>query len=71
MRFDQNSMLGELLASDADKAVLEKHLPGFSTNPMIGMASGFTLSQLAGFPQTNINSEKLTSNISELTSINE
>lgn len=71
MRFDQNSTLGDLLANDAAKAVLDKYVPGFSTNPMTGMASGFTLTQLAGFPQANISSENLASIVSDLASIHE
>ncbi|GMK39136.1 hypothetical protein PCCS19_21900 [Paenibacillus sp. CCS19] len=69
MKFDQNAKLGDLLGNEAAKAVLDKHLPGFSTNPMTGMASGFTLSQLAAFPQANINAEVLASIVSDLAAI--
>ncbi|WP_372662379.1 hypothetical protein [Cohnella sp.] len=56
---------------DAAKAVLDKHLPGFAANPMTGMASGFTLSQLAAFPQANISSEILASIVSDLATVGE
>ncbi|WP_336772531.1 hypothetical protein [Paenibacillus sp. MMO-58] len=69
MKFDQNSTLGELLASDAAKAVLDKHIPGFSANPMLGMASGFSLTQLAGFPQAGLSSEQLAAIVTDLKNI--
>lgn len=31
--------------------ILEKHVPGISKNPMIGMAKGFTLKQIIAMPQ--------------------
>ena len=31
--------------------VLEKHVPGISRNPMIGMASGMTIKSLLAMPQ--------------------
>jgi hypothetical protein len=71
MSFDRHSKLGDLLASEAAKEVLEKHLPGFATNPMAGMASGFTLSQLAAFPQANISSDVLEAIVSDLASLTE
>ena len=69
--FDQHSKIGELLANQAAKAVVDKHLPGFATNPMTGMASGFTLGQLAAFPQANISSEVLESILTDLVAIEE
>lgn len=67
--FTIDSKLGELLANEAAQKVLEKHLPGISTNPMIGMAKGFTLKQLANIPQANISEEKLTNILSDLAGI--
>ncbi|MDQ6418479.1 hypothetical protein RB620_03420 [Paenibacillus sp. LHD-117] len=71
MKFDQNSKVGDFLANEAAKAVLDKHLPGFASNPMTSMASGFTLGQLAAFPQANISSEVLASIVSDLAAIEE
>lgn len=39
----QDTTIGDLLANAAAKAVIDKHIPGFSDNPQIGMASGMTL----------------------------
>lgn len=69
MKFDQNSKVGDLLANAAAKAVVDKHLPGFSTNPMTGMAGGFSLSQLAAFPQAGVSAETLALIVSDLAAI--
>jgi hypothetical protein len=43
------SKLGDLLDNEASKAILEKHMPGVSTHPQIGMGKGFALSMVAKF----------------------
>jgi beta-glucosidase len=65
MSFTENSKLEELLANEAATAVLEKHLPGISTNPMANMGKGFTLKQLGAIPQANISQEILSSIITD------
>ena len=42
-----DSKLGDLLADPKAKAILEKHLPGFSTNPQMAMAKGMSLKMVA------------------------
>jgi hypothetical protein len=42
-----DTSLRELLADAAARAVLERRLPGFAESPQLGMAMGFTLSQVA------------------------
>ena len=54
-----SSTIGELLADPKTKAVLEKHLPGISTMPQIGMAKGMTLKAIVPFSQGMINDAKL------------
>ncbi|HHV10842.1 MAG TPA: hypothetical protein GXX75_11260 [Clostridiales bacterium] len=49
--FSVNSKLGDLLKSEAAKAVLEKYFPGMAANPNISSAKAFTLKMIAGFPQ--------------------
>ncbi|MFC3174110.1 hypothetical protein ACFOD9_07600 [Novosphingobium bradum] len=41
--------IGTLVDTPATKAVLDKYLPGFSTNPQIEMARAMTLRQIQGF----------------------
>ncbi len=51
--------MGVLLADPAAVAVLEEHLPGFTSNPQLGMASGWTLEQLQVYSPDTITDEKL------------
>ena len=46
MRYDPDTvLLGTLLADPEVVAILEKHSPGITSNPMIGMAKGMTANQ--------------------------
>ena len=46
MRYDPDkTMLGTMLNDPEVVAILEKHAPGITSNPMIGMAKGMTASQ--------------------------
>lgn len=69
MAYDGNSKVGELLANETTKALLEKHLPGISTNPMTEMAKSFTLIQLGGFPQANLAPETIAALIADLAEV--
>lgn len=51
-RFSINTTpVSALMANEAAKAVIDRHLPGFSTHPMIGQAGPMTLKQIQGFTQ--------------------
>ncbi len=69
MAFTENSTLGELISNETTAKILEKHLPGISTNPMASMGKGFPLKQLAAFPQANISKELLSAIVSDLSII--
>ena len=45
MALSVDSKLGDILADEKGKAVLEKHMPGISTHPQLAMAKGMTLKQ--------------------------
>ncbi len=51
MAYTLDSTLGDFLNDPRAKAVLEKYLPGISTNPMIAMAKGMSLNTILSFPQ--------------------
>jgi hypothetical protein len=51
MAFTLDTTLGELLDDPQAKAVLEKNLPGVSTNPMVAMARGMSLNMILSMPQ--------------------
>jgi len=50
MAFSTQSKLGDLLDNPETAAILEKHMPGISTHPQIGMGKGFPLAVVANFP---------------------
>jgi hypothetical protein len=51
MVFTLDTTLGTLIDDPKAKAVLDKHLPGVSSNPMVAMAKGMTLNMLLSMPQ--------------------
>jgi len=66
MLFNENSKLGELLENEAAVTILEKHLPGISTNPMVSMGKGLSLKQLASIPQANMPQELINAIVADL-----
>jgi len=69
MSFSIESKLGDLLDNDATKAILEKHMPGISTHPQIGMGKGFALSMVAKFSGGLITEEMLQKVGADLTAL--
>jgi hypothetical protein len=51
MAYTLDSKVGEILKDTRAVEILERHVPGVSSNPMIGMASGMTLRSLLAMPQ--------------------
>ncbi len=51
MAYSMDTKVGEILKDTRAIDVLEKHVPGISSNPMIGMASGMTIKSLLAMPQ--------------------
>jgi hypothetical protein len=51
MKYSLDTQLGTLLDQPQAKAIIEKHLPGVSTHPMIAMAKGLTLNMILATPQ--------------------
>lgn len=51
--------IGTLLDNPATKAVLDKHMPGFSGNPQIDMARSMTLKQIQQFAGDQMTDEVL------------
>ena len=51
MAYTLDTKVGEILKDKKAVEVLEKHAPGVSKNPMIGMAKGMTLKQIVAMPQ--------------------
>lgn len=51
MAYTLDTKVGDLLKDTHALEVLEKHVPGITKNPMIGMASGMTIKALLAMPQ--------------------
>ena len=51
MPYTMDTTVGEILKDTGAVKVLEKHAPGISTNPMLGLAKGMTLKSLVNMPQ--------------------
>ncbi len=69
MALSIDSTLGEILADEKGKAVLEKHLPGVSTNPAIAQARGMSLKAIAPMSQGMINDDMLKAIAEDLSKI--
>jgi hypothetical protein len=46
-----DTKVGEILDDTNAVKILEKHVPGISKNPMIGLAKGMTLKAVLAMPQ--------------------
>ena len=51
MAYTLDTKVGDILKDTHAVEILEKHIPGVSKNPMIGMASGMTLKSVLAMPQ--------------------
>ena len=51
MTFTLDTTLGTLLDDPKAKAVLDQYLPGISSNPMVAMVKGISLTNLLSMPQ--------------------
>lgn len=69
MKFTRETTLGEILDDPQAKAVLDKHMPGVSDNPMVGMARGMSLNMVLSLPQAKqlgLTEEKADSLLAEI-----
>ncbi len=51
MEITLNTTLGTILDDPKAKAVLDKYLPGISSNPLAAMAKGMSLNMILSMPQ--------------------
>ena len=66
-KFSKDSKLGDLLESQGAKDVLDKHIPGMSSNAQLKMAASMSLSSIAGF--AGISADKLNEIDAELQAV--
>jgi beta-glucosidase len=65
-RLTLNSTIKALMSDEHAVEMLERRLPGFTTNPQLGFALGFSLRQLAGFDAETFTPELLSAIESDL-----
>lgn len=59
-KYDINSTtLGELLDDPEVVGIFDKHAPGLTSNPMIGMAKGMSAAQAMGMAGPMVGQDKL------------
>src|SRR5690242_13691162 len=51
MAYTLDTKVGDLLKDTHAVEILEKHVPGISKNPMLGLAKGMTLKTILSMPQ--------------------
>jgi len=69
MAFTGDSTINDILANEKAKAIVEKHVPGFTSHPQLGMIKSMSLKAVAGIPQANISPDKLAAIIEDLSKI--
>jgi hypothetical protein len=72
MAFTLDTPFGTLLDSPQAKPVIDKYLPGVSTNPMVGMIRGLTLNMALSMPQAaqmGITKEKVEAMLAEVNKV--
>ena len=62
--------LGQLLADPEVVAIMEKHAPGITSNPMIGMAAGMPAAQAVAMAGGMIGGDAVSAITDEVTSLN-
>ena len=69
MAYTLDTTVGEILKDIHAVDILEKHVPGVSKNPMLGLAKGMTLKSLLAMPQAKqagLTEEMVTSVLKEI-----
>ncbi|MCE7986724.1 MAG: hypothetical protein DYG89_36585 [Caldilinea sp. CFX5] len=69
MAFTLYSTVGKIMSNEQAKALVEKHFPGATSHPMLSMAWGMTLGEVASYPESGITSAKLQAFLAELTKL--
>ena len=66
MALTADSTLKEIMENATGKAIMEKHVPGISSNSMLKMALPMTLKKISSIPPAGINAEKLQAIVADL-----
>jgi hypothetical protein len=66
MGFSINSTVGEIMANDRAREVVEKHMPGATTHPQLYQALYMTVREIAMYPESGLTTDKLEALLSDL-----
>ena len=55
MPYSLESTVGEILKDEVAVEIIEKYVPGITSNPLIGFAKSMSLNSLLSFPQVKQN----------------
>ncbi len=66
MTYSIHTTLGELLKEERNKQIMEKHLPGSTSHPMLHMALHMSLQEISMYPEANLSQEKLQALLADL-----
>ena len=69
IRDSTSTTLGTLLEDPEFVAIMEKHAPGITSNPMIGMAAGMPAAQAVAMAGGMIGSDAVSAITDEVTSL--
>ncbi|RIK56260.1 MAG: hypothetical protein DCC57_03610 [Chloroflexi bacterium] len=69
MAFTRASLVKDILANPAARAVVERHLPGATNHPQIYEAMYMTLGEVATYPESGLNQQKLQLILADLAQI--
>jgi hypothetical protein len=71
MAFTTTSLVKDVLANAAARAVVERHLPGATNHPQLYEAMYMTLSEVASYPESGLTQQKLHLLLADLAQIQE
>lgn len=72
MPYTLDTKIGQLLDDTHAERILEKHIPGISTNPLLGLLRGVTLKEIVDMPQAKeagISEERVKNVLAEINSL--
>ncbi len=69
MAFTSRSLVKDVLAHPEARAVVERHLPGATNHPQLYEAMYMTLGEVATYPESGLNQQKLQLLIDDLSKL--
>ncbi len=69
MSFTYYSTVRQVLANPAARAIVEQHIPGATTHPQLDLAMDLSLGELANYPESGLNREKLQALLADLANV--